>query len=84
MKRNVLLAAAVGGGLYWASKQPGGIRGMWDRFSPKLKRVQDSETPLEAFKEEFLPDSDSEASFDDSYARNDERIEPVSAYNAAP
>lgn len=51
----VFWGAALAGGLYWASKQEGGIPGVWDRFQNKLKTVQDSPRPLEALKEEFAP-----------------------------
>lgn len=74
--RKLFWAAALGGGLYWASKQPGGISGVWDKFSGKLKRVQDSDTPLETAKSEFLPQEGEE--FPTS---NQERIEPATTYN---
>jgi hypothetical protein len=52
-KTNLLWAAAIGGGLYWASKQPGGISGTWDRVSGKLKEIQDSPDPLGTIKQQL-------------------------------
>jgi hypothetical protein len=49
-KSNMLLGAALVGGLYWASKQPGGIQGVWGRFSDKVKQVTDSSDPLGTLK----------------------------------
>jgi|GEM_PF-2692487 hypothetical protein len=49
----LLMAAAIGGGLYWASKQPGGIKGTMNRLGGKLKEIQDSPHPLNAVKEQF-------------------------------
>ena len=50
---NLLFAAAVGGGLYWASKQPGGVKGTWSKFNGKLKEVQNSNDPLGTLKQQF-------------------------------
>ncbi len=71
--QNAVFLAAVAGGLYWASKQPGGVKGMWNRFSPKFKKVQDADNPFEAARQEFAPDS----------GANNGRIEPVSAYGTS-
>ena len=71
--QNALFLSAVAGGLYWASKQPGGVKGLWDRFAPKLKKVQDAENPFEAAREEFAPSS----------TTSNGRIEPVSAYGTS-
>lgn len=71
--QNAVFLAAVAGGLYWASKQPGGVKGMWDRFSPKLKKVQDADNPFQAAREEFAPDSGASTG----------RIEPASAYGTS-
>jgi hypothetical protein len=69
--QNAVFLAAVAGGLYWASKQPGGVKGVWGRFSPKLKKVQEAENPFEAARQEFAP----------SNGANSGRIEPVSSYS---
>lgn len=50
---NLLFAALVGGGLYWASKQPGGVKGTWDRFNGKLREVQNSNDPLGTIKRQI-------------------------------
>ena len=46
----LLFAALVGGGLYWASKQPGGIRGTFDKYGKKLAQIQNSNDPLGEIK----------------------------------
>ena len=71
--QNAVFLTAVAGGLYWASKQPGGVKGLWERFSPKLKKVQEAENPFEAAREEFAPSNGSASS----------RIEPASAYGTS-
>jgi hypothetical protein len=71
--RKLFWAAAVGGGLYWASKQPGGISGVWDKFSGKLKEVQDSPDPLGTLKSSFGGNS---------FGGN--RIEPATPYSSLP
>lgn len=78
---NMLFLAAVGGGLYWASKQPGGVKGVWGRFAPKLKNIQNADNPLEAVKDEFATPSPSLSS--SAFSANSERIEPVSSYGAS-
>ena len=42
MKRGGLLlgAAAAAGAAYWASKQPGGIQGTWERAQQSFKDIQ--------------------------------------------
>ena len=47
---NLLFAALVGGGLYWASKQPGGIKGTWARVGGKLNEIQNSNDPVGTIK----------------------------------
>ncbi len=69
--QNAVFLSAVAGGLYWASKQPGGIKGVWSRFAPNLKKVLEANNPLEAAREEFAPDGVTSG-----------RIEPVSSYGA--
>ncbi len=71
--QNAVFLTAVAGGLYWASKQPGGVKGLWDRFAPKLKKVQDADNPFETAREEFAPQA----------GANNGRIEPASAYNTS-
>lgn len=68
--RKLFWAAALGGGIYWASKQQGGIQGVWDKFSDKLHKVQDSPDPLGAMKSEFLAES--------------QTIEPATNYTPLP
>jgi hypothetical protein len=60
--------AALAGGLYWASKQEGGIQGVAGRFGDKLKQVQDSGNPLETLKSQFTGP----------------QIEPASTYTPLP
>lgn len=52
-RNNMLVAAAIGGGLYWASKQPGGIQGVWNRFSDKVKDISNSSDPLGTLKSQW-------------------------------
>ncbi len=49
--RPLFWGAAIAGGLYWASKQPGGISGVVDRFQGKLKEVQNSPDPMGTLKQ---------------------------------
>nr|CAA9265434.1 hypothetical protein AVDCRST_MAG63-2651 [uncultured Armatimonadetes bacterium] len=51
--RKLFWAAALGGGLYWASKQPGGIQGVFGRAQDKIKKIQDSPDPMGTLKESF-------------------------------
>lgn len=51
--RPLFWAAAIGGGMYWASKQPGGVSGVWDRARGKVKEIQDSPDPMGALKASF-------------------------------
>ena len=50
---NLLFAALVGGGLYWASKQPGGIKGTWDKFGGKLSEISNSGDPVGTIKRQI-------------------------------
>ncbi len=70
---NLLFAALVGGGLYWASKQPGGIKGTWSRVSGKLSEIQNSNDPLGTLKRQF-----NDAKFN---AMNSDRPYGVSAFD---
>jgi hypothetical protein len=36
------------GGLYWASKQPGGIKGTWDRLKDAAKDIRNGADPMSA------------------------------------
>jgi len=49
----LLFAALVGGGLYWASKQPGGIKGTIDKYGKKLTQIQNSNDPIGEIKRQF-------------------------------
>lgn len=49
---NLFWAAAIGGGLYWASKQPGGINGTYNKLSDKVKEIQNSSDPLGTLKQQ--------------------------------
>ncbi len=67
--RKLLWGAAIAGGLYWASKQEGGIPGVWNRFQGKMKEVQDSPDPLGTLKRQIGGGS---------------AIEPASTYTPLP
>ncbi|MBC8142676.1 MAG: hypothetical protein H7Y38_14700 [Armatimonadetes bacterium] len=49
----LIFAALVGGGLYWASKQPGGIKGTFDKYGKKLAQIQNSNDPIGEIKRQF-------------------------------
>ena len=51
--RKLFWGAALAGGLYWASKQEGGIPGVWERFQGRMKEVQDSPDPWGTVKRQF-------------------------------
>ena len=40
-------AAALGGAAWWASRQPGGISGMWHKMSDKMHGVHGMEEGME-------------------------------------
>jgi hypothetical protein len=48
--RHGLLAAAALGGLYWASRQPGGIPGTWSRLKGALGDIQHGGNPMETLR----------------------------------
>lgn len=48
MPRGILWGAAIAGGLYWASKQPGGIKGTWNRLRGAARDIQEGADPVEA------------------------------------
>jgi hypothetical protein len=54
MRRGLLLgAAAAAGAAYWASKQPGGIQGTWDRVQQSVKDMQAGQDPMAVCKRFF-------------------------------
>ena len=59
--RPLFWGAAVAGGLYWASKQPGGISGVMERVQGKLKEVQNSPDPMGTLKQSFSGSNQIEA-----------------------
>jgi hypothetical protein len=72
--RKLFWAAALGGGLYWASKQPGGVSGVWERTRGKVKEIQDSPDPMGTLK----------ASFSRAKKETADQLESASAYTALP
>jgi hypothetical protein len=50
MRRSLLWAAALGGAAYWASKQPGGIQGTWNRLQDGMRDIRHGEDPVEVGK----------------------------------
>lgn len=66
--RKLFWGAAVAGGLYWASKQPGGISGVWNKVQGKIKDIQDSPDPVGTLKSSF----------------ESNKIEPASSYASLP
>src|SRR5258708_32848697 len=40
--------ALLGGGLYWASRQPGGISGPWERLRRAVSDIRNGEDPMAA------------------------------------
>ncbi len=47
MNKNLLAALAIGGAAYWASKQPGGIKGTWQRLQHGFRDLQAGKDPGE-------------------------------------
>ncbi len=78
-KRNnngLLFAALLGGGLYWASKQPGGIKGTFDKYGKKLTQIQNSNDPIGEIKRQLN---------DAKYAMaNNDRPYGTSAFDPTP
>ncbi len=48
MARGLWGAAAIMGGLYWASKQPGGIKGTWNRLKDTAGDIRKGADPMSA------------------------------------
>jgi hypothetical protein len=46
MPRGLLGAAAVVGGLYWASRQPGGLPGTWNRLKSAVSDIKNGADPM--------------------------------------
>jgi hypothetical protein len=38
----------IGGALYWASRQPGGIPGTWERLKRAVNEIRNGEDPVAA------------------------------------
>lgn len=54
MKKGILLAALAGGAAYyWASQQPGGCSGTWDRFVQGVQDIQAGQDPVAVGKRFF-------------------------------
>ncbi|HVK02161.1 MAG TPA: hypothetical protein VM490_01695 [Armatimonadaceae bacterium] len=79
----LLLAAAIGGGLYWASKQPGGVKGTMDRLNGKLKEISDSENPLATIKGKYNDWQSHRTNTGWNDQREVQSIEPMPADSAA-
>ena len=62
-------AAALGGAAFWASRQPGGISGMWHKMSDKMHGIHGMEGMQEGMNED---------------AHMDDRIMPASMYSDMP
>jgi hypothetical protein len=43
--RGLLMAAVLGGAAYWASKQPGGMKGTWNRLQQGMRDIQNGQDP---------------------------------------
>jgi hypothetical protein len=48
MTRGLWSAAALMGGLYWASRQPGGLKGTWNRLKTAAKEIRQGADPMAA------------------------------------
>jgi hypothetical protein len=48
MLKSLWGAALIGGGLYWASRQPGGIPGTWERLNRAENDIKHGEDPMAA------------------------------------
>jgi hypothetical protein len=48
MTRGLWGAAALMGGLYWASRQPGGLKGTLNRLKSAAKEIQQGADPMAA------------------------------------
>ena len=48
MMKSLWGAALIGGGLYWASRQPGGIPGTWQRLKRAVSDIKHGADPMTA------------------------------------
>ena len=48
MTRGLWGAAAVVGSLYWASRQPGGVKGTWNRLKESVNDIRNGVDPMTA------------------------------------
>ena len=48
MARGLFWGAAAAGALYWASKQPGGVKATWRRLQDTVGDIKSGEKPLDA------------------------------------
>jgi hypothetical protein len=48
MMKSLWGAALIGGGLFWASRQPGGIPGTWDRLKRAVDDIRNGADPMTA------------------------------------
>jgi hypothetical protein len=48
MAKSLWGAALIGGGLYWASRQPGGISGTWQRLKRTVGDIKNGADPMAA------------------------------------
>ncbi len=47
MARGLWGAAALMGGLYWASRQPGGLKGTWGRIQGAVGDIKNGADPMD-------------------------------------
>lgn len=59
MKRGLMIAALAGAGVYWASRQRGGINGTWGRLRQGARDIAAGQDPL-AVGRRFLAGTDEE------------------------
>ena len=48
MLKSLWGVALIGGALYWASRQPGGIPGTWERLKRAANDIKNGEDPMAA------------------------------------
>jgi hypothetical protein len=64
-KKGLFMGAAIVGSLVWAAKQPGGIRGTWDRLRGTARDIKEGQDPMEAGRRFFEGESRSATSATD-------------------
>jgi hypothetical protein len=73
MPRGLLGAAALMGGLYWASRQPGGLPGTWNRLRSAVNDIKNGADPMSTgrrfVKGEAAPSSLNDPALQGSYER---------------